>query len=50
VPNLAAHGVLLLVERLLFGACDVPVVEFGHRAFLLADRAIFPMKLIGPLL
>jgi hypothetical protein len=47
---LAADGVFLLIERLLLGARDVSVVEFGHRALLLADRPIFPMKLIGLLL
>ena len=47
---LAADGVFLLIERLLLGARDVSVVEFGHRALFATDRPIFPMKLIGLLL
>ena len=45
-----ADGVLLLIERLLIGSRDVPVIEPRHRALLPADRMIFLMKLIGLLL
>lgn len=50
LPNLVADSILLLIERLLVGARDVPVVELRHRVLLVADRVIFMMKLIGLLL
>ena len=36
MPNLSADGVLLLIERLLLGTRDVPVVEFGAVRYALA--------------
>jgi hypothetical protein len=45
--NLAADGVLLLIERLLLAFGDMAAVDFGHVTLLLANRVVFPVKLVG---
>ena len=46
-PNLAADGVLLLIEYLLLAFGDVTAVQFRHIALFLANGVIFPVKLFG---
>jgi hypothetical protein len=45
--NLEADGVLLLIERLLLAFGDMAAVDFGHVTLLLANRVVFPVKLVG---
>jgi len=45
--NLATDSVLLLIERLLLGLGDVPAIKFSHRAFLVTNGAVFPVKLVS---
>lgn len=42
--DLTADRVLLLIERPLVGAGEVPAVESRHCALLVADRAILAMQ------
>ena len=46
-PNLAACCVFLLIKHSLLAFGDVAAVDFGHVALLLANRVIFPVKLVG---
>jgi hypothetical protein len=44
---LAADGVLLAIKRPLLAFGNVAAVDFGHVALLLANRVVFPVKLVG---
>jgi hypothetical protein len=46
-PNLAADGVLLLIEHFLLAFSDMAAVDFGHVALLLTNRVVFPVELVG---
>ena len=39
--------VFLLIEHFLLAFGDMAGVDFGHVALLLANRVVFPVKLVG---
>jgi hypothetical protein len=39
--------ILLLIKRLLLGACDVTMVETCHRALFILDRSILGAQMSG---
>jgi len=45
--NPATDSVLLLIERPLLGLGDVPAIKLSHRALLVPNGAVFPVKLIS---